>query len=294
MKAISQQPSFRLRICKPSGAFVSAIFRVVSESTFDPANADKGDAVRPQPAASATKRRILAALVSALAPGAGQLFLGFRRKGVVLLLVFAALISCVWPLRLPQFFGALILLILVWLGLLLYATYTALFEHGSPPVPQKLSKWWILTIPPLVYLGINVVFTPIFLVSGFRARRVESSAMQPTLLIGDQFILDTDYYRHHPVGRNDLVIVHRNDYQTVKRVIAAGGDTIKGENRNIVVNGQFVNEPFIQHSRAVGTNPELDSFGPVSTPAGKYFVMGDNRDVSLDSRMPDFGLLSIE
>ena len=115
--------------------------------------------------------------------------------------------------------------------------------------------------------------------------------MQPTLLIGDQFVIDKNYYRHQPVARNDLVVMRRNDYQTVKRVVAVSGDTIAGKNRKIVVNGQLAEEQFILHSLPAGTNPELDSFGPVAIPAGKYFVMGNNRGVSLDSRTPDFGLV---
>jgi len=52
-----------------------------------------------------------------------------------------------------------------------------------------------------------------------------------------------------------------------------------------------LDEPFAQHSLPAGTNPEMDSFAPVTIPPGKYFVLGDNRDVSLDSRIKEFGLV---
>jgi signal peptidase I len=269
------------------------IAHLVSDSSANLAPATIGKTVPPQPSSVDTKRRVIAALLSALTPGAGQLLLGQRRKGIALLLVFFALLACIWPLRLPRSFAPLVLIVLIWIGLVLYAACAALFGQASPSA-KRPSKLWLLAILMMSYVGINLVFTPIFLVSGFRALQVNSSAMERTLFIGDHFIIDKNYYRHYPVARNDLVLMRREDYQTVKRVIAASGDTIEGKNRKIAVNGEFVDEPFIQHSLTEGTNPEMDSFGPVSIPSGKCFVMGDNRDVSLDSRNPDFGLVDAQ
>jgi signal peptidase I len=234
-------------------------------------------------------RQVLAALFSALVPGAGQLLIGRQRKGFMLLFVFVAILSCVWPLRLPRFYAGLISIILAWLGLSLYAGCSALFDRATST--EQPSRWWLLAIVPATYIGINLFFTPLFLVSGFRALKFSSSAMQKTLSAGDQFIFDKNYYLRQSVTRNDLVVMRRADYQTVKRVVAIGGDTIEGKDRGITLNGQLIAEPFIQHTQKLGTTPGQDSFGPISVPAGKYFVMGDNRDFSLDSRAPDFGLI---
>ena len=265
----------------------------MSDRTSNPRLAPTEGAVTSRAESVGTKRHLLAVPLSALIPGTGQLVLGQRRKGAVLLLVFIAVVFCVWPLRLPRFFAAFILICLAWLGLSLYAACAALLERRNP-ADRRTSKWWLLVVPLLTYLSFNAVFTPLFLLAGFRALKFNSSAMENTFLTGDQFIIDKTFYRDHAVTRNDLVVLRRQHYEIVKRVIAIGGDTVAAKNREIIVNGHEVAEPFIRHTLALGINPWMDSFGPVTVPVGNYFVMGDNRDVSLDSRSPEFGLLDAQ
>jgi signal peptidase I len=75
----------------------------------------------------------------------------------------------------------------------------------------------------------------------------------------------------------------------IKRVIAEGGDTIAGKDGQIYLNGQVLDEPYVMHtSQSAG---QLTNFGPVTIPPHKYFVMGDNRDFSWDSRLQNFGLI---
>jgi signal peptidase S26 family len=193
----------------------------VSEPVSNSAIALTGDAVPSQTASAGTKRHLFEGFLSALIPGAGQLLLAQRRKGIVLLLLFVVVACCVWPLRFPRFFAALILIALCWLVLSLYAACAALLEHTNP-TDRRTSKWWLLAVPLLTYIGFNAVFTALFLFAGFRALKFNSSSMENTFLMGDQFIIDNTFYRDHAVARNDLVVLRRQDYQTVKRVIAIG------------------------------------------------------------------------
>jgi signal peptidase I len=109
--------------------------------------------------------------------------------------------------------------------------------------------------------------------------------MEPTLKVGDKVLVNKLSYDFHPVHRGDVIVFKRpaNDYSPgikdlIKRVIGLPGETIEGRGGSIYINGQKLNEPWLPR----GT-PTSD-FTPVVIPAGQYFVMGDNRGDSADSR----------
>jgi len=114
--------------------------------------------------------------------------------------------------------------------------------------------------------------------------------MEKTIEKGDHVIVDTFRYRDGAPERQDVVVFLRGKTYFVKRVIAVGGDTIQGKAGQIMVNGTPLDEPYVQHT---GEPPFwMNTFGPVTIPPGNLFVVGDNRDISLDSRSPEFGFVT--
>jgi signal peptidase I len=115
--------------------------------------------------------------------------------------------------------------------------------------------------------------------------------MEPTIVQGDGIVVDTRYYGTHVPNREDVIVFRKEDLFVIKRVIGVSGDTIEGHDREILLNGSVLTESYIEHTQQLGSNPLLDSFSPITVPNGSYLVMGDNRDVSLDSRYPGYGLI---
>ena len=120
--------------------------------------------------------------------------------------------------------------------------------------------------------------------------------MEPTVLQGEKFAVDGSAFHSTAPLRGDVIVFRHNGLTLLKRVIAVPGDVIEGKNFEITLNGRALKEDFIEHVReaSISESDFLRSFPKVVVPGGHLFVMGDNRDVSDDSRDPNFGLVSLQ
>jgi signal peptidase I len=147
------------------------------------------------------------------------------------------------------------------------------------------------------------LFIRTFVIQAFK---IPSGSMKPTLQIGDHILVNKFSYGVKiplmrktliPVGdpaRGDIVVfiypVDRSK-DFIKRVIAVAGDTVEMRNKEIYLNGKLFKDPhgvYVDDRIYPGSLQPRDNFGPVHVPAGSIFVMGDNRDQSLDSRFWGF------
>ncbi len=135
-----------------------------------------------------------------------------------------------------------------------------------------------------------------------QAFKIPSGSMIPTLLIGDHLLVNKFIYgtkvpfsdkrilNLRKPERGDIIVFKYPEDPSrdfIKRVIAVEGDSIESRDKVVYVNGKPLNEPYTQYVdrslQTKGAEPR-DNFGPYIVPKGKYFMMGDNRDQSYDSR----------
>ena len=119
-------------------------------------------------------------------------------------------------------------------------------------------------------------------------------SMTPTLQNDDLLIASKIDYRLHPPERGDIIILKSpidpgRDY--IKRVVGLPGDHILIRDHHVLVNGEVLEEPYVENWSSTPDWPQNpDAVDGEAVPPGMYFVMGDNRDHSSDSRL--FGWVS--
>jgi signal peptidase I len=142
-----------------------------------------------------------------------------------------------------------------------------------------------------------------------QAFKIPTGSMENNLLIGDHLLVNKFVFGPTPsslgqtilpvrdIQRGDIVVFkypEQPERDFIKRVIGLPGETIELRNKKVYVNGNPLEEPYVHFLEPSHGASEVTSFdvreryGPVTVPAGEYFVMGDNRDNSQDSRFWGF------
>jgi signal peptidase I len=178
-------------------------------------------------------------------------------------------------------------------------------EEDEKPKKEKQGSF-LKELPILIIIAFGLaLLIKTFLLQAFY---IPSESMVPTLQIGDRVLVNKLVYRIHPPRRGDIIVFieHPGPHKSfwgrvrsflteglgvtkpaskdfIKRVIGLPGDTLKITNGTVNIttpDGKSFNldEPYLN------TPPDTASFGPTTVPADQYFVMGDNRGNSADSR----------
>lgn len=120
-----------------------------------------------------------------------------------------------------------------------------------------------------------------------RAFTVDGPSMMPTLHHGERLLVDKLTYRFAEPQRGDIVVFrYPSDPRQhfIKRLIGLPGDTVEVRDGRVLVNGVALEENYV-------LQPPLGRYGPRTVPEGAYFVLGDNRNNSEDSRDPRVGFV---
>ena len=143
-------------------------------------------------------------------------------------------------------------------------------------------KKYIKEIVPYILVIIIVLLVKQYLISPIR---VNGSSMYPTLKDGDIMILNKIHYHLKDIKRFDIVVIKTNKSPIIKRIIGLPGDKIEYKNNELYVNDEKVEENF---SHAEIDDYNIDELGSTTVPENSYFVLGDNRKNSMDSRYYGF------
>jgi signal peptidase I len=157
----------------------------------------------------------------------------------------------------------------------------------------------------LISLVCIILLFPIGLVFKIRTFKISTESMSPTLFPGDLIIVDTSYFKKNIVKPNDLIVFSFDNSPSTfysQRCIAVGGQVVQIINRVPFVDGKIAREYDLQYSNLVPIMPagenepgiypnnagNCDNYGPITVPARKYFVIGDNIAMAKDSRYYGF------
>lgn len=259
--------------------------------------------------------RIGIVLLNFLQPGLGLIRLeqyraGFAFIGLALAAQGFLLLSA--HFRFPETFGRF--LVQMGIGVATIAvcyigSMVVTWQSSKLLKPRRglLYKWYSMVGLLTVLSAVNSPTTDLFQ-SRYRNFSVPAESMVPTLEVGDRFFARMS--RSDPIERGDLVVMTKGNIDYVKRVAAIPGDTIGMRGGKIVLNGQVIEPSGGWTTRRImfsepmdvqlyqeqfpgevephgiidaGASP-LDDVKTVALPPDRYFLLGDNRDNSLDSR----------
>lgn len=161
---------------------------------------------------------------------------------------------------------------------------------GTRPQPRR--RWQRTLIETAITLLVAALLAVLLRAYAFQVFWVPTSSMVPTLGVYDRIVVQKAFFTWHDVREGDIVVFTRPPLENcggepagdlVKRVIALPGQTIYSSGNSIYINGHLLAEPYLPAHDPLGP-PIASRQHPYRVPPGEFYVLGDNRADSCDSR----------
>lgn len=235
-----------------------------------------------------TRRRIpwLAGLANLLAAPVGHVYAGEPVRGVavyctVLVVGTIVLVSSLYVTSALAFVALMSLMVISCVAVVADA-YAIARRAGQSYELRRFNRWYVYAALAVGAGILSNALAGVVRRDLVQAYRVPSGSMIPTLLIGDHFLANKLAYRVGKPQRFDIAVFEypKDPAMTfVMRIVGITGDTVEIRDGVLWLNGSPIEEPY---KGSIGGS--LNTFGPVRVPVGGYFVLGDNRGQSADSR----------
>jgi signal peptidase I len=156
--------------------------------------------------------------------------------------------------------------------------------------PRRRRRWRRVLAETAVIVLAAALVAGLLREFAFQTFWIPSASMTPTLGVSDRVLVQKAFFTWHDVREGDIVVFTHPPLDTcpgggdlVKRVIALPGQTIYSSGNSIYINGHLLSEPYLPHYDPLGP-PIASKQHPFRVPAGDFYVLGDNRSDSCDSR----------
>jgi signal peptidase I len=158
---------------------------------------------------------------------------------------------------------------------------------SRPSRPAHSKRGWRNAVEWAVIIAAALLVALVIKTFLFQAFYIPSESMEPALRPGDRVLVNKLSYHFHAIHRGDVVVFKRPPSEAsdpsikdlIKRVIGLPGETIEARNGKVFINGKQLDEPYLAPGSGATT-----SLPPTVVPPNDYFVLGDNRINSKDSR----------
>ena len=161
-------------------------------------------------------------------------------------------------------------------------------EDNKEEAPEQEQSIWRSLGGTLLYLLVIVLLTWVIVTFVGQRTKVDGHSMEPTLSDGDNLIVDKLSYRFREPERYDIIVFpyqHAENTYYIKRIIGLPGDTVQVIDGYVYINGKKLDE---HYGAEVMEDPGIAA-EPIKLGDDEYFVLGDNRNNSSDSRDPVVG-----